>query len=73
VIAGKSDSPGFRELLHAAHGVYQPNKIVLGNNGAVEEFARSLPMKNEAVVCLCTGNSCQPPTSDAAELKRMLE
>ena len=73
VIAGKSDSPGFRELLRAAHGVYQPNKIVLGNNGAVEEFARSLPMKNEAVVCLCTGNSCQPPTSDASELKRMLE
>jgi uncharacterized protein YyaL (SSP411 family) len=73
VIAGKSDSPGFRELLRAAHGVYQPNKIVLGNNGAVEEFARCLPMKNEAVVCLCTGNSCQPPTSDAAELKRMLE
>jgi uncharacterized protein YyaL (SSP411 family) len=32
----------FKELLRAAHSVYQPNKIVLGNTGAVEEFARSL-------------------------------
>jgi uncharacterized protein YyaL (SSP411 family) len=45
VIAGNSDSKEFRELLRAAHSVYQPNKIVLGNTGAVEEFARSLHAK----------------------------
>ena len=31
VIAGNSDSKQFRELLRAAHSVYQPNKVVLGN------------------------------------------
>jgi uncharacterized protein len=73
VIAGNSDSKQFRELLHAAHSVYQPNKIVLGNVGAAEEFARRLPAKNEAMVYLCAGQSCQPPTSDAAKVKEMLK
>jgi uncharacterized protein YyaL (SSP411 family) len=60
-------------LLHAAHAAYQPNKIILGNTGAVEEFARNLPAKNEAVVYLCTGNACQPPTSDAVTVKELLK
>ena len=64
VIADNCDSKNFQELLRAAHSVYQPSKIILGNSGAVEEFARSLPAKNEAAVYLCTGNSCRPPTSD---------
>jgi len=55
------------------HSVYQPDKIVLGNAGAVEEFARSLPAKNEAMVYLCTGQSCQPPTSGAAKVREMLK
>src|SRR5208282_704615 len=73
VIAGNSDSKEFHELLRAAHSVYQPNKIVLGNTGAVEEFARSLNAKGDAVVYLCTGNSCQPPTNDAAKVREMLK
>jgi hypothetical protein len=63
----------FHELLRAAHSVYQPNKVVLGNAGAVEEFARTLPAKDGPVVYLCTGNSCQPPTQDAAKVREMLE
>jgi uncharacterized protein YyaL (SSP411 family) len=73
VIVGDTSGTNFHELLHAAHLVYQPNKIVLGNAGAVEEFVRSLPAKNEAMVYLCTGNSCQPPTSDAAKVKELLK
>jgi uncharacterized protein YyaL (SSP411 family) len=73
VVAGDFNSVRTRELLRAAHSVYQPNKIVLGNTGAVEEFARSLPAKDEATVYLCTGNSCQPPTSDAAKVKEKLK
>jgi uncharacterized protein YyaL (SSP411 family) len=70
--AASRNSRNFHELLHAAHSVYQPNKIVLGNAGAVEEFARSLPAKNGPVVYLCTGKSCQPPTSDPSKVKEML-
>ena len=60
LVVGDADSTGFRGLLRAAHSVYQPNRIVLGNTGAVGEFARGLPSKNEAAVYVCTGNSCQP-------------
>ena len=72
VIAGDANSAQFHELLHAAHSVYQPNKIVLGNTGAVEEFARTLPAKDGAVVYLCTGNACQPPTNRPEELRQLL-
>jgi uncharacterized protein len=72
VVAGDPGLPGSRELLRAIHSVYQPNKVVLGNGGPVEEFARTLPAKDGAVVYLCTGNACQAPTSDAAEVKKLL-
>jgi uncharacterized protein YyaL (SSP411 family) len=72
VIAGEPGSASAKELLRAAHSVYQPNKIVLGNAGAVEPFAKTLPAKNAATVFVCTGNSCQPPTSDAAKVKELL-
>jgi uncharacterized protein YyaL (SSP411 family) len=73
VIAGDPHDAKARELLRAAHSVYQPNKVVLGSAGAVEEFARTLPARNGPVVYLCTGNSCQPPTQDAAKVREMLK
>ena len=72
VIAGEVKSKSFQELVRAAHSVYQPNKIVLGNSGAVEPFAKTLVAKSEATVFICTGNACQAPTSDAAKLKELL-
>jgi len=72
VIAGDLRSIKTRELIHAAHSVYQPNKVVLGNAGAVAEFARTLPAKNGPVVYLCTGKACQPPTDDPREIPRLL-
>ncbi|MFM8471365.1 MAG: thioredoxin domain-containing protein [Limisphaerales bacterium] len=68
----KADAPAVTPLLRAAHGVYQPNKVVLGNAGAVEAFAKTLPVKDAPVVFLCTGTACQPPTSDPAKVKAML-
>jgi uncharacterized protein YyaL (SSP411 family) len=69
VICGDTN---FHELLSAAHSVYQPNKIVLGNAGAVEPFAKTLPAKSAAEVFVCVGNACQLPTGDAAEVKELL-
>jgi len=68
----KPDAQATAALLRAAHGVYQPNKVVLGNAGAVEPFAMTLPVKATPVVFLCTGTACQPPTSDPAKVKAML-
>jgi uncharacterized protein YyaL (SSP411 family) len=72
VIAGDPADVGTRELLRAAHSVYQPNKIVQGNRGAVGEFVRTLPAKNSAVAYLCTGAACQPPANRPEELRRLL-
>jgi hypothetical protein len=72
VIAGEIGSAEFQKLLRAAHSVYQPNKIVLGNTGAGEPFAKTLSAKKDATVFVCTGNACQPPTSDAKILREQL-
>ena len=72
VLAGDPDSPALHALLRAAHSVYQPNKIILGNSGAVEPFAQTLPPKAGATAYVCSGTACQPPTSDGAVLKALL-
>jgi uncharacterized protein len=72
VLAGDVDSVPFQDLLHAAHSAFQPDKIILGNSGPVEEFARTLPARDGAVAYLCTGTTCQPPTNRPEELQRLL-
>jgi uncharacterized protein YyaL (SSP411 family) len=72
VVAGDSRSVKARELIHAAHSVYQPNKVVLGNAGSVEPFAKTLPAKDGPLVFLCTGKACQPPTSEATKVRELL-
>jgi uncharacterized protein YyaL (SSP411 family) len=72
VIVGDPGASNTRALIHAAHSVYQPNKVVLGNTGPVEPFAKTLPTKDGPVVFLCTGTACQPPTSDPTKIKTLL-
>jgi uncharacterized protein len=72
VMAGERNSPKFRELLRAVHSIYQPNKVVLGNAGTVDEFSRTLPAKGGATVYVCRGTSCQMPTDNADLAKEML-
>jgi uncharacterized protein YyaL (SSP411 family) len=69
VVAGSFKDKKVRELVAAAHSVYQPNKVVLGNAGAVEEFARTLPERGGPTVYLCTGKACMPPTNDPGEVR----
>jgi len=72
VIAGDPATPEARALLRAVQSVYQPNKVVLGNTGLVESFARSLPAREGPALYLCSGTACQPPTSDPAKIRKML-
>jgi len=46
---------------------------VLGAAGAVEPFARTLPLRQKAVVYLCTGSACQEPTSDPQRIHEMTQ
>jgi hypothetical protein len=73
VIAGNVTSAKARELLRAAHSVFQPNKVVLGTTGAVEEFAKSLPAKDGPVIYLCTGTECKPPTGEPRQVAALLQ
>jgi uncharacterized protein YyaL (SSP411 family) len=72
VVAGELGKSDTALLIGAIHSVYEPNKVVLGNIGHVEPFAQTLPAKDGAVVYLCTGTSCQAPTSDPNKLKSLL-
>jgi uncharacterized protein YyaL (SSP411 family) len=73
VVAGDANSPSARKLIHAAHSVYEPNKVVHGTSGPIEPFAKTLPIKdNQPTVYLCTGTSCQPPTHDPQKVKELL-
>ncbi len=73
VLVGDHRDKKFQDLLHAAHSVYQPGKVVLGNSGPVESFALKLPSKDAPVAFVCTGTSCQPPTKDSSQLKVLLK
>ena len=73
VVAGNPGLPAVKGLLAAAHGVYRPNKIILGTLGPVDAFARTLPEKDGSPVAYCcTGTSCLPPVRDPAGLREML-
>jgi uncharacterized protein YyaL (SSP411 family) len=73
VVIGDPSSAKTRALIHAAHSVYQPNKVVLGNAGPVEPFAKTLPTKGAPLAFLCTGTACQPPTSDPEKLRQLMQ
>ena len=72
VLTGQPAQTGFQDLLRAAHAAYQPHKIILGTDGPVDPFAKTLPQTDTPRAFVCTGTACQPPTSDPAELRRLL-
>ncbi|MEO1835359.1 MAG: hypothetical protein ABGZ49_07670, partial [Akkermansiaceae bacterium] len=68
VLVGDPSSEPVQIMLHAVHATYQPNKVVLGTEGPVEEFSRTTlrkqAKKDSVVVFLCQGKFCELPTSD---------
>ena len=60
VVAGDPASAETRRLLQAVHSVFRPNKVVMGNRGPVEPFARTLPSPARGFRCLCMLRHCLP-------------
>ena len=71
-IAGDPGSAQTQALIHAAHSVFQPHKVLLGTTGPVEPFARTLSATDAPLAYVCTGSACQPPTREAETLRRLL-
>jgi uncharacterized protein YyaL (SSP411 family) len=72
VVTGDPASQDVSKLVRAIHSVYQPKKVVLGNAGKVEPFARTLSDGTTALAYLCTGTECQAPTGDPDALAGQL-
>jgi hypothetical protein len=62
-----------KTLLLAAHQIYQPNKVILGVEGPVEPFARTLKSEGKTRAFVCTGSECHSPVSEPAALKSLLK
>ena len=74
VIASGREDKSMTALPHAAHAVYQPNKVVLGTAGPVESFAKTLPAKDgKATAYVCVGTACSLPTHEPEKLKELLK
>jgi uncharacterized protein YyaL (SSP411 family) len=74
VLAGNIEEGTGKDLLRGAHSVYQPNKVVLGTEGPVEPFAKTLkPTDSKPTAYLCTGTACQPPTHEPAKINTFLK
>ncbi len=74
VMAGPVDHAATRALIRTAHGLYLPNKVVMGTEGPVEPFARTLPLvAGTPAAYVCTGTACLPPTSDPGKLVTLLK
>ncbi len=74
VVAGAPGDAATQKILRAVHGQYQPNRIVLGNTGPVEEFAKKLkPGKDGPEAFICSGRECKQPTHVLAEIQKYLQ
>ena len=85
VVIGESDSAEATQLYQTAVAPFAFNKITLRLSGdkAVGEnlppaLAETVPhfpelRSGNAFAVLCSGSTCQPPVTDAVELRRALE
>lgn len=68
VIAGDPAASEALALRQAAQAVYQPNKVVLGNVGPVDPFARVLIAHDGPLAYVCAGSACKLPTRDPSDV-----
>ena len=75
VVAGNPEDDTFQKALHAVHNQHQPNRVLIGNHGPVEEFAKKqTPEENGSpLVYVCSGSACQVPTINFKEFQAHLK
>lgn len=75
VVAGKPEDPAFQKALREVHQQYQPNRVLIGNLGPVEPFAKKQTPEEDGspLVYVCSGSACQIPTLDPKEFQAHLQ
>jgi uncharacterized protein YyaL (SSP411 family) len=74
VLVGDWTCGSTASLLRTVHGVFEPNRVVLGNHGPVEAFAKTLPVNEEFTRAFCcNGTACEEPTRDRKRVRAFLE
>jgi len=75
VVAGNPEDDTFQKALHAVHNQHQPNRVLIGNHGPVEEFAKKqTPEENGSpLVYVCSGSACQIPTINPKDFQAYLK
>ena len=74
VIAGKPADLATQKLIRTANRAYNPEKVILGTQGPVEPFAKTLtPLDSKPTAYVCTGTAYQPPTHDPEELRNLMK
>lgn len=73
VLVGDPSCGSTASLLRAAHGVFEPHRVILGNLGPVAASTRALPVNEEFTLAwCCSGSACQEPTRDREAVRRFL-
>ena len=77
VLVGEVELGATQAMLGTVHSTYLPAKVVLGVEGAVEEFARrelkTAAEEGKVIVFVCQGTFCDLPTSDPATVTGSLK
>jgi uncharacterized protein YyaL (SSP411 family) len=68
-LSGDMESPEWIALLHAAHGVYQPDKVVVRAEIAGMSGAEAW---EPARAHVCTGSRCHAPVTDPVDVTRLV-
>ncbi|MEO6458056.1 MAG: thioredoxin domain-containing protein, partial [Chloroflexia bacterium] len=78
-LVGELGSEGMKEMLRAVWGVYVPNKVVAAREAGDDEAARLVPLladrpqvDDKATAYICRNYVCEAPTTDPAEVRRLL-
>jgi hypothetical protein len=71
-IVGASDAEDTRALRRAVFEPFVPNKVVAGTGAAIPLLEGREAGNGQAAAYVCEHYVCQAPTSDAAELRKLL-
>ncbi|RME94755.1 MAG: thioredoxin domain-containing protein, partial [Verrucomicrobia bacterium] len=72
IVIAAPDPASAMPLVEAADRHYLPRRVIMGVQGPVDDFSRSLAAQagaDQPVAFVCTGNACLPPAATADELR----